>query len=164
MMHFTPASLSKLASRAGFEIDCLSTTWVAKELSLTAQPQLHSARANDEPLESANHVGGQIDWLHRFVNAASKALAASDSFGIFGTSIAATWLCSALGDGVSFFVEEDFSRVGRLYMGRPVISPSQVSPGSVVFMALTPQIATQITRRLGNASFEMHLPPPFGLQ
>src|SRR5690348_11589795 len=134
MMHFTPSSLAMLATHAGFAVDCLSTTWVAKELSMTAQPGKNSAVANGQPSESkiADLVFRQIDWLHQFVNAASEALAGSGSFGLFGTSIAATWLCSILGDGVSFFVEEDASRLGRLHMGRPVISPTQVAPGVVV--------------------------------
>ncbi len=164
MMHFTPSSLSRLAANAGFAIDCLSTTWVAKELSMVAQPSENSAVTNDELSESkaADRVcRGQIDWLHRFVNAASAALTESGSFGLFGTSIAATWLCSILGDGVLFFVEEDFSRVGRLHMGRPVISPIQVRLGSVVFMALTPQIAAQIAGRLANAGIDLRLPPSF---
>jgi 2-polyprenyl-3-methyl-5-hydroxy-6-metoxy-1,4-benzoquinol methylase len=163
MMHFTPSSLSILADHAGFAIDCLSTTWVAKELSMTALPRENSAVANGQPSESkaADLVFRQIDWLHRFVQAASKALADSGSFGLFGTSIAATWLCSILGDGVSFFVEEDASRVGRHHMGRPVISPIEVAPGSVVFMALAPQIAIQIASRLWNAQIDMRLPPSF---
>jgi SAM-dependent methyltransferase len=163
MMHFSPSSLSILADYAGFGIDCLSTNWVAKELSMTAQPRKNSAVANGQPSESkaAELVFRQIDWLHRFVQAASEALADSGSFGLFGTSIAATWLCSILGDGVSFFVEEDASRVGRRHMGRPVISPIEVAPGSVVFMALTPQIATRIAGRLGSAPTDLRLPPSF---
>jgi SAM-dependent methyltransferase len=163
MMHFTPPSLSILAAHAGFEVDCLSTTWVAKELSMAAQPRKNSAVANEVLSETnaADRVGMQIDWLHRFVEAASRALADSRSFGLFGTSIAATWLCSLLGDGVSFFVEEDASRVGRRHMGRPVISPIEVGRGSIVFMALTPQIATQIAGRLWTASIDVRLPPSF---
>jgi hypothetical protein len=46
-------------------------------------------------------------------------------------------------------------------MGRPVISPIEVAPGSVVFMALTPQIATQIAGRLWNAPIDVRLPPSF---
>jgi len=165
MMHFSPSSLSMLAALAGFAVDCLSTTWVAKELSMAAQPGKDSAVANEKTSKSktVDRVCAQIEWLQRFLNAASEALAGSGSFGLFGTSIAATWLCSILGDGVSFFVEEDASRVGRLHMGRPVISPIDVVRGSVVFMALTPQIATQIAGRLWNAEIDVRLPPSLGI-
>jgi hypothetical protein len=44
-------------------------------------------------------------------------------------------------------------------MGRPVISPIEVGRGSIVFMALTPQIATQIAGRLWTASIDVRLPP-----
>jgi len=161
MMHFTPASLSAMAARAGFNIDCLATNWVTKELSLTARPSTGPLPAPDQQAKSevANDVRTQVGWLCRVVVAASEALAESSNFGLFGTSIAATWLCGVLGSAVSFFVEEDLSRVGRLYMERPVVSPPQVRAGSTVFMALVPQIADQIARRLRDTAIDMRLPP-----
>jgi hypothetical protein len=100
-----------------------------------------------------------VDWLRRFVDAARQASATSASFGLFGTSIAATWLCGVLGDIVSFFVEEDPNRVGRVYLGRPVVIPSEVKPGGVVYLALVPQIASQVAQRLRNTTADLRLPP-----
>jgi hypothetical protein len=161
MMHFTPASLSALADRAGFAIDCLATTWVTKELSLTARPTTNPARGpgHQPASEVANRLRAQISWLGRLVEASREASRGSSNFGLFGTSIAATWLCGVLGDTVSFFVEEDPSRIGRPYMERPVVSPTQVRPGSTVFMALVPQIADQISRRLRYTAIDLRLPP-----
>jgi 2-polyprenyl-3-methyl-5-hydroxy-6-metoxy-1,4-benzoquinol methylase len=163
MMHFTPASLAALADRAGFAIDCLATTWVTKELSLTARPTTNPARVPEhQPTsEVANRPHAQIRWLGCLVEASREASKKSSNFGLFGTSIAATWLCGALGDAVSFFVEEDPTRVGRLYMERPVLSPVQVRPGSVVFMALIPQIADQVARRFWGTTINLCLPPSY---
>jgi hypothetical protein len=152
-----------VARRAGFTVDCLATAWVAKELSLTAQPGSLEAREYhpDEHLTTVDQVRTQVDWLRRLVDASREASVAAASFGLFGTSIAATWLCGVLGDVVSFFVEEDANRVGRAYLGRPVLSPASVEPGSVVYLALVPQVASQVVRRLGDTIPELRLPPPF---
>jgi len=161
MMHFTPASLSALADRAGFAIDCLATTWVTKELSLIARCTTNPAHrpARQPASEVATRVRAQIGWLGRLVEASREASRRSSNFGLFGTSIAATWLCGVLNDAVSFFVEEDPARVGRPYMGRPVMGPAQVRSGSTVFMPLVPQIADQIARRLQPTAIDLQLPP-----
>ena len=161
MMHFTASSLSGLAAQAGFAIDCLTSAWVTKELSLTARPSSKGSPvfSMEAASQAADHVRSQINWLQRFVETAQKAAARSSNFGLFGTSIAATWLCGVLGDAVSFFVEEDPNRVGRSYLGRPVIRPGEVRPGSVVFLALVPEIAVHITGRLREKAIDLLMPP-----
>lgn len=162
MLHFAPHTLSALARRAGFAVDCLASTWVTKELSLTAQPgPLEAGEYRPGGASSAvDQVRAQVDWLRRLAAAAREVSATPGSFGLFGTSIAATWLSSVLGDVVSFFVEEDPNRVGRTYLGRPVVSPGAVKPGSVVYLALIPQIAAQVSGRLGETIADLRLPPP----
>ena len=165
MTHFTRTSLSALAAQAGFAIDCLSDAWVTKELSLTARPdsKVSPVIRDGAALQAAARVRAQIDWLQRFVETAQNAARKSSSFGLFGTSIAATWLCGLLGDAVSFFVEEDPNRVGRPYLGRAVLSPEQIATESVVFLALVPQIADRVAARLQMGTFELVPPPPLTL-
>jgi Methyltransferase domain len=162
-VHFTPATLGLLVGHAGWRIEQLSTSWVAKELSLTAYP------AGTEPAETslpaaasdaASRIRGQIDWLRRNVDAAWKASTESSRFGLFGSSIASTWMCGVLGEKVSFFVEEDQHRVGRSHMGRPILSPDGVPSDGVVYIGLLPQIADRIAARLGN-TLKLRLPPAF---
>ncbi|HEY6340799.1 MAG TPA: class I SAM-dependent methyltransferase [Bryobacteraceae bacterium] len=162
MMHFTPDTLCALAVRAGFKADCLATTWVAKELSLTArcsEPQADDDLRSNASFTALHRVRGQVNWLGRFVDTSREASAAARSFGLFGTSIVATWLSSFLGDSVSFFVDEDPNRAGGTYLGRPVIHPSQVQQGSVVYLALIPEIAAKVELRLRSTIPELRLPP-----
>ena len=79
---------------------------------------------------------------------ATSCAARSQVFGIFGTSIAATWLAGSLDDKVSFFVDEDPSCQGREHLGRPVFAPHQVPHGAQVFLALVPKIAANVATRL----------------
>ena len=159
--HFSPSTLSLLATSAGWEIEELSTTWVSKELSLTAHPgaspgQLPAANGASDVVA---RVRAQIAWLRQFVDSAREAAAGSAPFGLFGSSIAATWLGGVLGDRVSFFVEEDRNRVGRTLLGRPIVSPAEVRRESVVYVALIPQIAALVAQRL-DRTMTLRLPPP----
>jgi SAM-dependent methyltransferase len=163
MMHFTPLSLGSLVAAAGYQVDCLSI-WVPKELSLVAQAALHAPTAPAPAPAAAiiDAVEAQISWLRRFMDAASEVSTedrAGREFGLFGTSIAGTWLAGVLGDRVTFFVDEDPHRVGRTHMGRPILSPSQVPPRSVVFIALTPAVAAPIAERFSSSGLDLRLPP-----
>ncbi len=160
MLHFTPRTLTSAAARSGFAVDCLAVNWVTKELSLTALP----VDTADEPAPEAatglvDEIRARIAWLSRFVETARQASAGGRPFGLFGSSIAATWLCGVLDDRVSFFVEEDTNRVGRTHLNRPIFSPGQAPTGSVVFLAMAPQVARLIAERLHNASFDLRTPP-----
>jgi 2-polyprenyl-3-methyl-5-hydroxy-6-metoxy-1,4-benzoquinol methylase len=159
MLHFTPASLAGLALRANLQQDHLATTWVTKELSLVARPRGATGPRNDSTSQGAKaRISAHVSWLLRLVDTARKIATDATRFGLFGASIAATWLCGVLGDAVSFFVEEDANRIGRTHMGRPIISPAQVPSGSVVFLALIPQIALRVEERLHGA-IDLRLPP-----
>jgi 2-polyprenyl-3-methyl-5-hydroxy-6-metoxy-1,4-benzoquinol methylase len=163
MMHFTYASLASLAAAAGYQVDSLSV-WVPKELSLVAQPVLHPAGA-PAPAPTAAIIDGihaQISWLRRFIDAAREAStegSAGVTFGLFGTSIAGTWLAGVLGERVTFFVDEDPHRVGRMHMGRPILTPAQVPRGSILFIALTPAVAAPIAERFSGSGLDLRLPP-----
>ena len=104
---------------------------------------------------------GRREWLTA-VRDQAHAIAGRGSFGLFGTSIAATWLCGELDAAVRFFVDEDPHRIGQTHLGRPVYSPEQVPPGSAVYLALTPEVAAAVQQHAGIADGPSvyHAPPP----
>ncbi len=159
--HFTAATLRRVAERSGLEVECVAGDWVAKELSLVARAGggVRTVAGCSAAGVTMGRVRGQAKWLCTLVEMAREAARGSRPFGIFGASIAGTWLCGVLRDNVAFFVEEDPHRVGRTHMGRPIVSPAQVPPGSVVLLALIPSIAARIRDRLGNPGFDLLLPP-----
>jgi 2-polyprenyl-3-methyl-5-hydroxy-6-metoxy-1,4-benzoquinol methylase len=161
MIHFTAETLELLAERAGLRVERVATDWVTKELSLVARP-----RCDEEPQadrrpggDAVKQIRSQAQWLYRLMDDAKATAGANPVFGLFGASIAATWLCGLLGDRVAFFVEEDSNRIGRTHMGRPILSPEQVPAGSVVFVALIPAIAAKICDRLRPLGVDLRLPP-----
>jgi SAM-dependent methyltransferase len=146
--HFTAASLRYCLLRAGYEVIELSADWIPRELSAVARP----APIAGLPLpEDADAVRGRISehlaWLQRAAESV-KALGAVHSTGIFGTSIAGTWLAAQADADIAFFVDEDANRTGRLHLGKPVLAPEHVPQGSHVFVGLPTLWAKSICHRL----------------
>lgn len=169
LMHFSPETLSNLLRRAGFMPTVVATDWIPKEISLLANR--NKKRTNcPEGLPKTRIISGalarmnaSVDWLQSTVDRISELVHEERSLGIFGTSIAATWLAGTLPGGIDFFVDEDPSRIGNEHMGRPIFSPSQVPLGARVYFALAPSLAGTVATRLRSTRFEPVFPPPLAV-
>tara|TARA_B100000315_G_scaffold248153_1_gene277713 strand:- start:373 stop:921 length:549 start_codon:yes stop_codon:yes gene_type:complete len=73
-------------------------------------------------------------------------------FGIFGTSIAGSWLSGELGRLPHFFVDEDQRKHDITHYGKKVLSPCAAPTQGVVFLPFTRQVADKIASRLGSVS------------
>jgi len=166
LTHFSPDTLSFAVRRAGFEVSCATKDWVRKEVSLLALRLEGDGQSAEFPRPDGARahaaVSASVSWLSTLVAIAEATAAKCNSFGIFGTSIAGTWLATSLGDRVAFFVDEDPHRIGREYMGKPIVAPSSVSPGSTVLLALAPTLASAVRARLHPLPIEFLVPPPQG--
>jgi hypothetical protein len=102
------------------------------------------------PIDAAaarERISDSLAWLRRTANHLRR-LGAENALGLFGTSIAGTWLAAEAGNAISFFVDEDPNRVGRTYLGRPVYAPANVPAGTRVFVGLPSAVAAGICSRL----------------
>jgi len=158
--HFSVRALAATVAAAGFEVLLATNQWVSKEVTLVARksPRYRPARSLRLPSKESHQIFAGVAWLRRVVKAASP-LATTPGLGIFGTSIAATWLQSQLSEAGRFFVDEDPNRAGREHMGRPIFTPSQVPRASTVFIALPPLLAKSVAARLKRHSIKSVLPP-----
>ena len=138
----------------------VADNWVPKELTLIAR--VAAAPSPPPPAVSPDsartHVEEDLVWLSRLRESARRLVARGD-FGLFGTSIAATWLFAELEGSVGFFVDEDPNRVGKAFLERPVYHPSQVAAGSHVLLALAGPMAMAVNRRGAGQDVVYHLPP-----
>jgi 2-polyprenyl-3-methyl-5-hydroxy-6-metoxy-1,4-benzoquinol methylase len=164
LLHFTPSSLSQLAQKAGYRAVLTSTDWIPKELSA-----LFSLESDDNdyktPKELPNlakrRVTKHLEWLSQLETSARTELSAFTHRGLFGSTIAATWLGGALGDAIDFFVEEDTSRCGKQLLQKPIIHPRDVPENAGVYLGLAPVTAKKIYSRLVNSKFQLILPPEY---
>lgn len=149
--HFTPRGIQYLLQRAGFEVKSIATDWVSKELSVIATVGASRDLPPVEPPYEDNGVEQAIGWIESIAERAT-ALAAKGPLAIFGTSIAATWLTATISSGnVSFYVDEDSSRQGRLHFGKPIVAPADVPRNVPVFICLSPGLAAAVAARMTSA-------------
>lgn len=158
--HFSAAALDHVVRSAGYTVGQLDATCVAKELTLlteaagtespTGRPM--SVSSDDDARSAERHA----KWMHQVLRQGNRM---SARVGIFGTSISATWLASALGDRVYFFVDEDPNRIGRTHLGKPIYSPAQAPGDMDILMPMRPEVATAISARLVPYRLRLTIPP-----
>ena len=142
-----------------------STSIVEREITIVASRRRSpdNATGHIEPNSDRAFVLNAGSWLRHLIDQ-NRALAdRADQFGIFGTSIAATFIANALDGGVAFFVDEHPARIGSRHMGRPIYSPEATPNGAVVSLVLMPSTAARIGRRLERQRMTLHYPPPLDM-
>jgi SAM-dependent methyltransferase len=160
--HFFPKHLELLVRNAGFEIAVPTAEWVPKEISVVGR---RPGQDSNPPIASeqlsghgaATEIRRRLQWLESVANQA-KALSRLGSFGVFGTSIAGTWVFSEVQGKVDFFVDEDPNRIGQQHFGIPICSPQEVSDGSNILLALPPFLAKRVASRMPAGHARWHVP------
>lgn len=154
--HFTVASVDFLLRSTGWRPIVIDPAWIPKEISVLAVPT--------HPRSGLIHTGSRIAtahlaWLNAVMQAARGHAASCRPFGIFGTSIAATWLAAGVGDQLDFFVDEDPSRIGRTFLGKPILAPQAAPAGATLFLGLAPVVAASLASRLAHLDLRLLQPP-----
>ncbi|HLG83120.1 MAG TPA: class I SAM-dependent methyltransferase [Bradyrhizobium sp.] len=160
LLHFSPAHLAHLASRAGFAVAILRDDLLPKEITMLAR-RGGALRERPSPERTRAAVQANLAWLVAVLAAARRVAASAETFGIFGTSISGMWLYGALRERVSFFVDEDASRVGGSFEGVPILSPEQAPAGATVFVPLHPDVARRVAGRHAGSPAIYVEPPRF---
>ncbi|MEQ8787993.1 MAG: class I SAM-dependent methyltransferase [Pirellulaceae bacterium] len=151
--HFVPQRLLEVVDKAGLHVKAWSASWLSKELSVLVvkDPSVAAPCEAPEPISverSRDLCSGHVRWLHELVDRGRQLAADSGGIGVFGTSIAGTWMASQLGDIVRFFVDEDQTRIGGTHLGRPILSAADVPAGDNVLIVLPPAIAARVQQRV----------------
>jgi SAM-dependent methyltransferase len=157
LCHFSVDTLRYLASRAGLTATTATAAVLGKEITFIG-------RNDHAPLPKPTAAAGfrtartTVSWLQSVIDRA-RALSTERPFGIFGTSISGMWLYGALGGQIDFFVDEDKSRIGRLYEGKPILAPRDAPAGSTVYVPLTPTVSAKVVARLAGVGARLAPPP-----
>lgn len=153
--HFTIPRLCELVEEGGFRVEVVTADWIRKEISLVAAPGAPSVprRSYVAEAEPSYRIAERlIDWLLALRAAAVGMRGATKTMGIFGTSIASTWLVGSTDLKPDFFVDEDKARIGREFRSAPILSPAQVPDGARILVPLAPLVARAVAARLSDAT------------
>jgi SAM-dependent methyltransferase len=162
LAHFSRATLRFLCELKGFSVQALRNDLLPKENTLLAMRGRVEVQRPDAGV-GITIAKRNVAWLKAVIEAARGVASRSPQFGIFGTSISGTWLFGALRDRVAFFVDEDESRIGQHFEGRPIVSPANVPNGAHVFVPLIPAVAERVIARLTPFGIRLTAPPSFAL-
>ncbi len=158
--HFTAATLAAVLRRAGYADVMVAADWVPKELTAVAAGAAGAAGAAADPAQARRTAARHLAWLEA-VRDQARGLAGRRPFGLFGTSIAATWLFSEVDAQVDFFIDEDPARRGKTHLGRPIFAPADAPPESTVLLALPAPLAQKLQARLSPERVTWVAPVPF---
>jgi SAM-dependent methyltransferase len=149
--HFSSTMLAHIAASAGYEIVEATVEWVSKEVSVLGRKPAGGTAPPPKPViqNESEEVFRGWENLQRLVKQVEGLAPRASPLGIFGTSIAATWLDAELDRAAEFFVDEDQNRVGRTHLGRPILAPKDLPADSTVLVALPQPWAGQVAERLG---------------
>jgi SAM-dependent methyltransferase len=154
--HFSWATTKYCLERAGFALVASSSEWVPKEMTFVTRAGASGAAS--KPPEELREITRRLSWLEQLILSARR-LSEAGSSGIFGTSIAATWLYSELEGRISFFVDEDPNLRGRRLRDLPILHPDELGNDQQVFVALPDWMARKVCARLNRGGATYHPPP-----
>jgi len=155
--HFYPYTLTSIMARCGFQVVDLDQILIGKEMTLVAKKMTTSdASINHFNQLSPAYIEENINFLQYELGKIKDFLAykSPKNFGIFGTSIASTWISSYLSDHINFYVDEDPNRVGKFFMNKPVFHPDQIADSSVVYFFLAPEMSIKIAEKFADKTWQ----------
>jgi 2-polyprenyl-3-methyl-5-hydroxy-6-metoxy-1,4-benzoquinol methylase len=155
--HFTLEHLKALAESAGYEIVLATSDLLPRELVGVVRPAKEPAPASWPA--SRIDVDAYVSWIEG-IREKAEALRKAGPVAIFGASNAGVWLCGAMPDWDGVFVDEDVNRVGNTLFGHRILAPSEVTPGTNVFVPLAEELAGKIARRLSSDAVRYVVPEP----
>lgn len=156
--HYSQKALKNLICKNGFK--CVYSTINAVPKEVTSLFSFGTSLDMTGDPGSLNVLEKSFRWLNDFIEKA-KDISSEKQIGIFGTSIAATWLYSNIPEKIAFFVDEDPNKVNKTFLGKPVYYPADVPGNENVYISLPYNIACRIYDRVGRYKAKFHLPPEF---
>ena len=164
--HFTLQTVRYVLLKAGFTTLDINTDLIPREMVIIARAakKFEMLKADNcggkvcAKSSSCDSVVSALAWVKKFLGKAVE-VARQDNFGIFGTSIIATWLMDTVGTRVKFFVDEDPERRGKTYMNLPIYHPQDIPKCGNVFFALPFDMAKEVRKRLYRTGIKLYLPP-----
>ena len=159
--HFDMRSITHLLKSCGFEPIIQLTDCVPKEITVLARVMegMEKWALTGEETFLQERLSETIAWLRENLAVASR-VAQRGPLGIFGTSIAGTWMYNEMPHQISFFVDEDPNRINKLFLNRKVYHPKDIPADGQVFIPLPHEIAREISARM-KLKGRFFIPPPF---
>ena len=157
LSHFTAQSLADLSARCGLTVVLGPEELVRKELTLVLAVDSSGVPRADRAPKAASSgtvfdIASSVHFLAKWLDLIDTFADAREAPMVFGSSISASWIISALGrEGTtaSLLLDDDPNRIGGQFRGIPIRSPeTQSLPAQRILVPLIPSLATTVATRL----------------
>jgi SAM-dependent methyltransferase len=151
LSHFNKKSLQYCLNSVNLEIVFLSDSVIDKELTIIAKASDNTNPRSDPEIffESKNLLEINLEFITKLLFSSKREV---NNIGIFGSSIAASWLAGQLGEKVQFFIDEDPQKIGNEHLGIPIISISAVPKGSTIILPFRQDVSSNIVHKFNPIS------------
>lgn len=155
--HFTTETLKNLLTSNNFNCIKITEDFIPKEITLVAKYTNNQLFLDRMECDNSKLINDYFNNIYQIWEQANNL---NEPFGIFGTSISATWLASEFINKVDFFIDEDIGRVGKIHLGKKIYAINNCPNNMKILMPLRFDIAKKIKNRLEvESSKNMILPP-----
>jgi hypothetical protein len=155
--HFTTETLKNLLTSNNFNCIKITEDFIPKEITLVAKYTNNQLFLDRMECDNSKLINDYFNNIYQIWEQANNL---NEPFGIFGTSISATWLASEFINKVDFFIDEDIGRVGKTHLGKKIYAINNCPNNMKILMPLRFDIAKKIKNRLEvESSKNMILPP-----
>jgi hypothetical protein len=148
--HFSKHTLTSLLIKAGYKIIFIEKNWILKELCCLC---IYTGNSDDNYSFDENKfsfLNKNINYISNIEKKVNIISHSNDNLGIFGTSIASSWLSTLHSDKINFYLDEDDERCNRLFFNKPVLKPQNAPLDSIVFMPMIYKVTESIKSRVSN--------------
>jgi len=148
--HFSKHTLTSLLTKAGYEIIFIEKNWILKELCCLC---IYTGISHEDYSFDENNfsfLNKNINYISNIQKKVDIIAHSNNDFGVFGTSIASSWLSTLYYDKINFYLDEDDERCNRLFFNKPVFKPQNAPLDSIVFMPMISKISESIKCRVAN--------------
>lgn len=145
--HFSMNSIQNIAIKSGFNIELVSDEIIPKQITLLISPsklsqQTIKTKKNEMNLSiMVNDLIKLFDKLEKINSFGNKQY-----LSVYGTSTSSCFISQGLKGKVDFYIDDDVSRQGGVFLGKKIISPEDDTiQNSTVIICMRPE---KLNRRL----------------
>ncbi|MGJ8682804.1 class I SAM-dependent methyltransferase [Paraglaciecola sp.] len=147
--HFQLPTLTSLVNRIFKHVD-VPTTQIGKELTLLVSNR-----------QSSNRIGHQLEGAQVFVPDFNHLIKLNEQMvqvkqatAVFSTGPTGVYAGLCLGSHLTCFVDEDPNKIGKHYLGVPILSPKDIPKGVTVISPLPPEQTHNLKLRYQDIIFQ----------
>jgi SAM-dependent methyltransferase len=118
LCHYSPASLTNMLNHFGFNSMELGCEWFPRDVFVVAKQQTPRIPHNFVPGQSIVETIAHIDTMAENIDSLDVVLGRT---GVLGATVDAAFTNNRLGDCVEFFVDENPTRTGGRFHGKPIL-------------------------------------------